>query len=92
MTENRTPAQHADTKKKSPADEAAARAITWLEEEFPGWTVEIDETSTWEGDLRPLWIARKEGHHAQAELTAAKLHTRLDEYHARESAKTAHSN
>ena len=68
------------------------RAVAWLEEEFPGWTIDIDETATWEGDLRSLWIARREGHHAQAELSAAKLHSRLSDYLKREERRRAFSN
>lgn len=64
-------------------------AVTWLEAEFPGWTVEIDQTATWEGDLRPLWIARSSGHHPQSELTAAKLHSRLSDYLDREARRQA---
>jgi hypothetical protein len=66
--------------------------IDWLEAEFPGWTIDLDESSTWGGDLRPLWIARKDGHHPQAELTAAKLHTRLTEYLDRVAARRAMGN
>jgi hypothetical protein len=66
--------------------------IEWLEAEFPGWTIDLDESSTWGGDLRPLWIARQEGHHPQAELTAAKLHTRLTEYLDRAAARRAMGN
>jgi hypothetical protein len=67
------------------------RMITWLETEFPGWTITVDETATWRG-LRPIWVARCEGHHPQAELTAAKLHTRLTEHLEREGRRTALSN
>lgn len=70
----------------------ASSTIAWLEQEFPGWTVDLDASSTWGGDLRPLWIARKEGHHPQAELTAAKLHTRLTEYLDRAAARRAMGN
>lgn len=66
--------------------------VAWLSDEFPGWTIEVDETATWEGDLRPLWIARREGHHPQAELTAAKLHTRVSDYLAREDRRRAMGN
>lgn len=65
--------------------------IAWLESEFPGWSITVDETATWRG-LRPIWIARCEGHHPQAELTAAKLHTRLTEHLEREGGRTAMSN
>ncbi|MEX2551139.1 MAG: hypothetical protein WD638_13010 [Nitriliruptoraceae bacterium] len=68
------------------------RAVAWLEDEFPGWTIDIDETATWEGDLRSLWIARREGHHPQAELSAAKLHSRLSDYLKREERRRAFSN
>jgi hypothetical protein len=64
----------------------------WLESEFPGWSITVDETATWEGDLRPLWIARREGHHPQAELSAAKLHTRLTDYLDREERRHALAN
>lgn len=73
-------------------DEQAARTIDWLETEFPGWSVELDDTATWDGNLRPLWIARRDGHHPQAELTAAKLHTRLTEYHERVDRRRALAN
>lgn len=73
-------------------DPATAATIEWLEEEFPGWRFDVDETATWEGDLRALWIARREGHHPQAELTAAKLHTRLADYLAREGRRNAFGN
>jgi hypothetical protein len=66
--------------------------LAWLEAEFPGWRVTIDETATWEGDLRPLWIARRHGHHPQAELSAAKLHTRLSDYLDREERRHALAN
>lgn len=72
--------------------DATTATIAWLEAEFPGWTVEVDETATWEGSLKSLWIARQEGHHPQAELTAAKLHTRLSEYLDRSARRQALSN
>mgnify|MGYP007087613544 CR=1 FL=1 len=75
-----------------PGDAATVATIGWLEEEFPGWRFDVDETSTWEGDLRPIWIARRDGHHPQAELTAAKLHTRLADYLAREGRRNALGN
>jgi hypothetical protein len=70
----------------------AETTLRWLEQEFPEWTFSVDETATWEGDLRPLWIARRAGHHPQAELTAAKLHTRLTEYLVRANRRQALSN
>jgi hypothetical protein len=69
-----------------------AATIGWLEDEFPGWSVGVGETAAWEDDLRPLWIARRDGHHPQAELTAAKLHTRLTDYLAREDRRSALGN
>ena len=71
---------------------ANPETVAWLEDEFPGWTISIDETAGWQGELRPLWIARREGHHPQAELTAAKLHTRLSEYLDRENRRRAMMN
>ena len=70
----------------------SAPMIEWLETEFPGWQISVDETANWEGDLRPLWIARRGGHHPQSELSAAKLHTRLTEYHEREDRRSALAN
>lgn len=67
-------------------------ALSWLHEEFPGWTIDVDETATWEGDLRSLWIARRDGHHPQAELSAAKLHSRMSDYLQREERRRAFSN
>lgn len=72
-------------------DDTAA-AVAWLEDEFPGWSVTIDQTASWEGELRPLWIARRDGHHPQSELSAAKLHSRLADYHHREERKRALAN
>ena len=68
-------------------------SVAWLEDEFPGWQVSIDATSSWgRGELRPLWIARRDGHHPQAELSAAKLHTRLSDYLDREARRQALAN
>lgn len=90
MTE--TPRTATPEQQQTSAPEATATTVAWLEAEFPGWTISIDQTATWEGSLKSLWIARKEGHHPQAELTAAKLHTRLSDYHDRESRRQALSN
>jgi len=68
------------------------RAVAWLEDEFPGWTVDLDDTATCAGELRSLWIARRPGHHPQAELSAAKLHSRLSDYLQREQRRRAYSN
>jgi hypothetical protein len=68
--------------------------IAWLEREFPGWQVTVDVTAAgWQTrDLRSLWIARRDGHHPQAELSAAKLHTRLADYLDREERRRALAN
>lgn len=63
--------------------------IAWLEGQFPGWTIHVDETDTGVGELRPLWIASRDGHHPQAELSASKLHTRLSDYLDREAQREA---
>ena len=67
-------------------------ALAWLEEEFPGWTVSLGTTTTYDGDPRPLFIAHRDGHHPQSELTPAKLHSRLSDYLDREARKRALSN
>lgn len=69
----------------APTEHAATAdpAIEWLQSEFPEWQVSIEKTATWQQNLRSLWIARRDGHHPQAEFTPAKLHTRLDEYETR---------
>lgn len=76
----------------SSAREATATTVAWLESEFPGWTFGVDQTATWEGSLRPLWIARRDGHHPQAEMSPSKLHTRLTDYLHREARRKAMSN
>jgi hypothetical protein len=58
--------------------------LDWLRSEFPEWDVRIERTTTADGRERPLWIALREGHHPQSELTAAKLHSRLADYLDRE--------
>lgn len=88
-TKNHTTLRHDQPGHRQRATEAT---IAWLEGEFPGWGFDVDETATWEGDLRALWIARREGHHPQAELTPAKLHTRLVEYLERVERRRALSN
>lgn len=60
-------------------------SISWIEDQFPGWCVSVATTRTGRGDLAPIWIARADGHHPQAALSAAKLHTRLSDYQAREA-------
>jgi len=58
--------------------------LDWLRSEFPDWDVRIERTTTTEGRDRPLWVAVRDGHHPQSELTAAKLHSRLADYLDRE--------
>jgi len=58
--------------------------LDWLRSEFPEWDVRIERTTTVDGRERPLWIALRDGHHPQSELTAAKLHSRLADYLDRE--------
>jgi hypothetical protein len=88
VNESRSTATTTERTAKTEAD----AVVAWLEDEFPGWSVDVDETATWEGDLRSLWIARREGHHPQAELSPAKLHSRLSDYLAREERRRALSN
>lgn len=73
-------------------DAAATTTIAWLESEFPGWDVSVATAAGSGGEQRPLWIARRDGHHPQSELSAAKLHTRLTDYHDREDRRRALSN
>lgn len=67
--------------------------LRWLEDEFPGWEIDIADSESWMNEeLRPIWIARKDGHHPQGELSAAKLHTRLSEYIERRERREALEN
>ena len=86
------PSTRPDTDGDAGLDERARATIAWLESEFPDWRIDIDESASWQGELRPLWIARRDGHHPQAELSPAKLHTRLDDYHKRNAQRQALSN
>ena len=82
-----------DTTTRAPTTtDSTDETITWLEEQFPGWTFDVDQTDTGVGELRPLWIATREGHHPQSELSASKLHTRLAEYLDREERRQAMMN
>lgn len=87
MTE--TPRPPDETTPEAVDEEHAETTVRWLEAEFPDWNVDIEPTATWEGDFQPLWIARRDGHHPQSELSPAKLHTRLTEYLERESRRRA---
>lgn len=73
-------------------DERTAAFVDFLQSEFPDWDFEVESTSTWSQDDKPLWIATREGHHPQSALTAAKLHRRLSDYEARNAARFAGSN
>jgi hypothetical protein len=92
MSETHQSTAPATERHEDPKAVDARATVAWLEDEFPGWTVDIDETATWEGDLRCLWIARREGHHPQSELSPAKLHSRLSDYLHREERRRALSN
>lgn len=81
--------QHDDvheTAEQTPTDERHIPTIEWLESEFPEWEFEVDTSSTGEGEVT-RWVARKEGHHQQAELSAGKLQRRLSEYMDRQDAR-----
>lgn len=71
------------------SDPTTAPTIAWLETEFPEWEISVAPAATAGGDTRDLWIARRDGHHPQSELTAAKLHSRLSDYLHREARKRA---
>jgi len=58
--------------------------LQWLRAEFPDWDVRVERTTTAAGEERPLWVAARDGHHPQSELTPAKLHSRLADYLDRE--------
>lgn len=80
------------TTETTTTDDRLRTTLAWLEAEFPGWTFEVTGTRTWNKDSQPLWIGRQAGHHPQAEMSAAKLHTRITEYLDRESRRVALTN
>ena len=84
-------AEPAATRHEPDADPASV-TISWLEDQFPGWSFEVDDAEGWEGERHQLWIARREGHHPQSETSPAKLHTRLSDYLDRESQRAAFTN
>lgn len=88
MSEQQAGAQTLD---RTPEQEAPP-VLDWLRAEFPDWDVRIERTSTVDGQERPLWIALREGHHPQSELTAAKLHSRLADYLDREDRRNPSRN
>lgn len=67
-------------------DERHIATIEWLEDEFPEWEFEVGSAETGGGEVT-RWVARKEGHHQQAELSAGKLQRRLSEYLDRQHAR-----
>jgi hypothetical protein len=72
-----------------PRDEQDA-AIAWLRSEFPEWEFEVGATRTTSRTDVPRWVARREGHHPQAELSPGKLYSRLSDYLDRERSRRAH--
>ncbi len=68
-------------------DTATTAFVEFLTAEFPEWRFDIESSESWSGDVRPLWIATREGHHPQSALTAGKLHRRLSDYEARIAAR-----
>jgi hypothetical protein len=77
----------------SAADTASNNAfVEFLHSEFPAWTIELENTETWGGDTRPVWLATQPDHHPQSALTAGKLHRRLSDYEARIAARHPDAN
>lgn len=75
-----------ETSEHRTLEERHVPVIEWLESEFPEWEFEVDTSSTGEGEVT-RWVARKEGHHQQAELSPGKLQRRLSEYIDRHRAR-----
>lgn len=75
------------TTEATSADPRTAAYVDFLTAEFPEWDFTIDATETWSGDERTRWVATRDGHHPQAELTAGKLHRRLSDYESRMAAR-----
>lgn len=73
------------------ADEHAA-ALAWLQSEFPEWIFEVGTSRTMSRGDQPWWVAKREGHHPQSELTPGKLYSRLTDYLVRERRRSAHLN
>ncbi|MGH3443560.1 MAG: hypothetical protein ACRDUY_16245 [Nitriliruptorales bacterium] len=67
-------------------------ALQWLASEFPEWEFEVSKASTISKREVACWVARREGHHPQSELSAGKLHTRLTEYAARQASRFPQDN
>jgi hypothetical protein len=66
--------------------------LRWLRDEFPDWEIGVARTTSEDGLARPLWTASRDGHHPQAALSAAKLHSRLADYLDRETRRLAARN
>jgi len=66
--------------------------LSWLQAEFPEWELSVERASNGSGDERLVWVAAREGHHPQSELSPAKLHTRLADYLHREARRSAARN
>ncbi len=92
--EQATDPVHTDpaTTRHEPDANPESVTISWLEDQFPGWSFEVDVSEGWDGERHQLWIARREDHHPQAETSPAKLHTRLSDYLDRESQRLAFMN
>lgn len=92
VTSDRDTRVHGSAAAGDASDPATAATLAWLESEFPGWAVSTVPAGTSTRDRRELWIARRDGHHPQSELSAAKLHSRLSDYLGREARKRALAN
>ncbi len=86
MSEQHSAARTLERAADTASDAAPAEhpVLEWLRGEFPDWDVRVERTTSTSGLERPLWIAVRDGHHPQSELTAAKLHSRLADYLDRE--------
>jgi len=73
-------------------EEHVPPVLAWLQSEFPEWDVRIERTATLQGSERPLYVATREGHHPQSELSPAKLHSRLADYLDREDRRNPSRN
>jgi hypothetical protein len=72
--------------------EHVSPVLAWLRSEFPEWDLRIERTTTVDGHERPLYVATREGHHPQSELSPAKLHSRLADYLDREDRRNPSRN
>lgn len=72
--------------------DTANGALQWLQKQFPDWEFRLAPAAGWHNHDRQVWIASRQGHHDQSELSAAKLHTRLSDYLHREDLRQAFMN